>query len=87
MWKASAGHAVSITQDEGRADDWETDSDFVNDASEKEQRWCAKTVPLTIIRTQHSHLTQSWTSQHTQKARPRFESISHDDARGHLEGL
>lgn len=29
MWKASAGHAVSITQDDGGADDWETDPDFV----------------------------------------------------------
>lgn len=29
MWKASAGHAVSITQDDGEADDWETDPDFV----------------------------------------------------------
>ena len=44
MWKASAGHAVSITQDDRRADDWETDPDFVNYVSEKEQRWCAKTV-------------------------------------------
>ncbi|XP_006893284.1 PREDICTED: src substrate cortactin isoform X1 [Elephantulus edwardii] len=43
MWKASAGHTVSITQDDG-ADDWETDPDFVNDVSEKEQRWGAKTV-------------------------------------------
>ncbi|KAM6159466.1 src substrate cortactin [Rhynchocyon petersi] len=44
MWKASAGHTVSITQDNGGADDWETDPDFVNDVSEKEQRWGAKTV-------------------------------------------
>uniref|UniRef100_G1RI24 Src substrate cortactin n=1 Tax=Nomascus leucogenys TaxID=61853 RepID=G1RI24_NOMLE len=44
MWKASAGHAVSIAQDDAGADDWETDPDFVNDVSEKEQRWGAKTV-------------------------------------------
>ncbi|XP_053058780.1 src substrate cortactin isoform X2 [Acinonyx jubatus] len=44
MWKASAGHAVTIPQDDGGADDWETDPDFVNDVSEKEQRWGAKTV-------------------------------------------
>eukprot|EP00069_Balaena_mysticetus_P022564 bmy_14355T0 len=44
MWKASAGHTVSITQDDAGADDWETDPDFVNDVSEKEQRWGAKTV-------------------------------------------
>ncbi|XP_054999069.1 src substrate cortactin isoform X2 [Sorex araneus] len=44
MWKASAGHAVAIPQDDGDADDWETDPDFVNDVSEKEQRWGAKTV-------------------------------------------
>lgn len=29
MWKASAGHAVTVTQDVGGADDWETDPDFV----------------------------------------------------------
>ncbi|RLW10198.1 hypothetical protein DV515_00002517 [Chloebia gouldiae] len=43
MWKATAGHTVSVSQDDG-ADDWETDPDFVNDVSEKEQRWGAKTV-------------------------------------------
>ncbi|NXW10741.1 SRC8 protein, partial [Fregetta grallaria] len=43
MWKATVGHTVSVNQDDG-ADDWETDPDFVNDVSEKEQRWGAKTV-------------------------------------------
>ncbi|KAM4018148.1 src substrate cortactin isoform 2-T2 [Anomaloglossus baeobatrachus] len=42
MWKSAAGHSLSISQDDG--DDWETDPDFVNDLSEKEQRWGAKTV-------------------------------------------
>lgn len=28
MWKATAGHAIAISQDDG-ADDWETDPDFV----------------------------------------------------------
>lgn len=35
---------MSITQDDVGSDDWETDPDFVNDVSEKEQRWGAKTV-------------------------------------------
>lgn len=35
---------MTVTQDVGGADDWETDPDFVNDVSEKEQRWGAKTV-------------------------------------------
>ncbi|XP_042315557.1 src substrate protein p85-like [Sceloporus undulatus] len=43
MWKATAGHTITVNQDDG-ADDWETDPDFVNDVSEKEQRWGAKTV-------------------------------------------
>uniref|UniRef100_A0A8C6ZM71 Cortactin n=1 Tax=Nothoprocta perdicaria TaxID=30464 RepID=A0A8C6ZM71_NOTPE len=43
MWKATAGHTISVSPDDG-ADDWETDPDFVNDVSEKEQRWGAKTV-------------------------------------------
>ncbi|XP_075423733.1 src substrate cortactin isoform X2 [Ascaphus truei] len=42
MWKSSAGHSFSVSTDD--ADDWETDPDFVNDVSEKEQRWGAKTV-------------------------------------------
>lgn len=43
MWKASVGTNVkpnTAPQD----DDWETDADFVNDVSEKEQRWGSKTV-------------------------------------------
>ncbi|XP_036609288.1 src substrate cortactin-like [Trichosurus vulpecula] len=44
MWKASAGHSLSVSKDDEGADDWETDPDFVNDVSEKEQRWGAKTV-------------------------------------------
>ncbi|XP_076011780.1 src substrate cortactin isoform X2 [Genypterus blacodes] len=43
MWKAAAGQSVNVNVDEG-GDDWETDPDFENDVSEKEQRWGAKTV-------------------------------------------
>ncbi|XP_077570140.1 src substrate cortactin-like [Stigmatopora nigra] len=43
MWKAAAGQSVKMTIDDG-GDDWETDPDFENDVSEKEQRWGAKTV-------------------------------------------
>ncbi|CAB1428385.1 unnamed protein product [Pleuronectes platessa] len=43
MWKASAGQNVTVPLDDG-GDDWETDPDFENDVSEKEQRWGAKTV-------------------------------------------
>ncbi|XP_032894431.1 src substrate cortactin [Amblyraja radiata] len=43
MWKAAAGRTISVSApDDG--DDWDTDPDFVNDLSEKEQRWGAKTV-------------------------------------------
>ncbi|XP_071345949.1 src substrate cortactin isoform X4 [Trachinotus anak] len=43
MWKAAAGQSVKVAVDDG-GDDWETDPDFENDLSEKEQRWGAKTV-------------------------------------------
>uniref|UniRef100_A0A8C2WUI8 Cortactin n=1 Tax=Cyclopterus lumpus TaxID=8103 RepID=A0A8C2WUI8_CYCLU len=43
MWKAAAGQSVSVAVNED-ADDWETDPDFENDVSEREQRWGAKTV-------------------------------------------
>ena len=45
MWKAAAGTSVKSNDvNNGDADEWETDPDFVNDVSEKEQRWGAKTV-------------------------------------------
>ncbi|XP_037103218.1 src substrate cortactin-like isoform X2 [Syngnathus acus] len=43
MWKAAAGQSIKVTVADG-GDDWETDPDFENDVSEKEQRWGAKTV-------------------------------------------
>ncbi|XP_062348414.1 hematopoietic lineage cell-specific protein-like isoform X2 [Cinclus cinclus] len=43
MWKAVVGHNVSVKV-EAQGDDWDTDPDFVNDISERDQRWGAKTV-------------------------------------------
>uniref|UniRef100_A0A3P8RM17 Cortactin n=1 Tax=Amphiprion percula TaxID=161767 RepID=A0A3P8RM17_AMPPE len=43
MRRAAVGQMVNVTVDDG-GDDWETDPDFENDLSEKEQRWGAKTV-------------------------------------------
>ncbi|NWV42893.1 HCLS1 protein, partial [Grantiella picta] len=43
MWKAVVGHNVSVKV-EAQGDDWDTDPDFVNDISEQEQRWGAKTI-------------------------------------------
>ncbi|XP_042326313.1 src substrate cortactin-like isoform X2 [Sceloporus undulatus] len=43
MWKAVVGHNVSVKVD-SQGDDWDTDPDFMNDISEKEQRWGAKTI-------------------------------------------
>ncbi|KAI8120801.1 Src substrate cortactin [Lucilia cuprina] len=43
MWKATAGLQIQNTAD-SNDDDWETDPDFVNDVSEQEQRWGAKTI-------------------------------------------
>uniref|UniRef100_A0A8C5MSI3 SH3 domain-containing protein n=2 Tax=Leptobrachium leishanense TaxID=445787 RepID=A0A8C5MSI3_9ANUR len=42
MWKAAAGRNIKVAESEG--DDWETDPDFVNDVTEEEQRWGAKTI-------------------------------------------
>lgn len=44
MWKASAGQNVKSSAPSPADDDWETDSDFVNNVSEKEQRWGSKSV-------------------------------------------
>uniref|UniRef100_A0A8C6NMS5 Hematopoietic cell-specific Lyn substrate 1 n=1 Tax=Nothobranchius furzeri TaxID=105023 RepID=A0A8C6NMS5_NOTFU len=44
MWKSVVGHNVSVKVAAAEGDDWETDPDFVNDVSEQEQRWGAKTI-------------------------------------------
>ncbi|KAM9366734.1 src substrate cortactin isoform 2-T2 [Symphorus nematophorus] len=44
MWKAAAGQSINVSVNDDVGDDWETDPDFENDVSEKEQRWGAKTV-------------------------------------------
>uniref|UniRef100_A0A674J5Z9 Hematopoietic cell-specific Lyn substrate 1 n=1 Tax=Terrapene triunguis TaxID=2587831 RepID=A0A674J5Z9_9SAUR len=43
MWKAAVGHNVAV-KEESQGDDWDTDPDFVNDISERDQRWGAKTI-------------------------------------------
>lgn len=43
MWKASAGHEIVVPQNI-EDDDWETDTDFINDVNEQEQRWGSKTI-------------------------------------------
>ena len=43
MWRAGVNVQVSDVGGDDD-DDWDTDADFVNDVSEKEQRWGAKTV-------------------------------------------
>lgn len=43
MWKSTAGHNIASTKPDAD-DDWETDTDFVNDVSEQEQRWGSKTI-------------------------------------------
>lgn len=41
--KSTAGRNMP-TQNNDDDDDWETDPDFVNDVTEEEQRWGAKTI-------------------------------------------
>lgn len=43
MWKSTAGHNIVVPQQDAD-DDWETDTDFVNDVTEQEQRWGSKTI-------------------------------------------
>ncbi|XP_074840365.1 src substrate cortactin-like isoform X2 [Carettochelys insculpta] len=43
MWKSAVGHNVAVKV-ESQGDDWDTDPDFVNDISERDQRWGAKTI-------------------------------------------
>uniref|UniRef100_A0A2K5RQD5 Hematopoietic lineage cell-specific protein n=1 Tax=Cebus imitator TaxID=2715852 RepID=A0A2K5RQD5_CEBIM len=56
MWKSVVGHDVSVSV-ETQGDDWDTDPDFVNDISEKEQRWGAKTIKGSG-RTEHINIHQ-----------------------------
>jgi cortactin len=46
MWKSTTGRTVNLVKpiSTSNDDDWDTDADFVNDVSERDQRWGAKSV-------------------------------------------
>jgi cortactin len=48
MWKTQTVPVIKtkdvVPIDSQNDDDWDTDADFVNNVSEKEQRWGSKTV-------------------------------------------
>lgn len=53
MWKSTAGHIIGnsnplskkiIQENSNDPDEWDTDPDFVNTVTEKEQRWGSKTI-------------------------------------------
>lgn len=72
MWKSTVGHTIANTSEHARKmvlenandpDEWDTDPDFVNDVSEKDQRWGSKAiqgsgrqgaVDMNVIRTEIS---------------------------------
>jgi len=75
MWKSQVGQNVKVTNT-APDDDWETDANFVNNVSEKEQRWGSKTVEGSG-KTQAVDLGQlrtQVTSQHETVAKKEYES-------------
>lgn len=53
MWKSTVGHTIAsssayakkmVLENSNDPDDWDTDPDFVNNISEKDQRWGSKTI-------------------------------------------
>uniref|UniRef100_A0A3Q0T421 Cortactin n=1 Tax=Amphilophus citrinellus TaxID=61819 RepID=A0A3Q0T421_AMPCI len=76
MWKAAAGQSVMVSVDDG-GDDWETDPDFENDVSEKEQRWGAKTVAGSGHQ-EHidiHHLRETVSTEHTKLKQKELENM------------
>ncbi|XP_063326204.1 src substrate cortactin-like isoform X2 [Pelmatolapia mariae] len=76
MWKAAAGQSVNVSVDDG-GDDWETDPDFENDVSEKEQRWGAKTVAGSGHQ-EHidiHHLRETVSTEHTKLKQKELENM------------
>jgi len=76
MWKSQAGQNVKVNA-AAPDDDWETDADFVNNVSEKEQRWGSKTIEGSGKPAQAVDLGQlrnKVTTQHEQVAKKEYES-------------
>jgi cortactin len=76
MWKSQVGQNVKVNV-AAQDDDWETDSDFVNNVSEKEQRWGSKTVEGSGKPAQAVDLGQlrnKVTTQHEQVAKKEYEA-------------
>ncbi|KAK1785182.1 hypothetical protein P4O66_018595, partial [Electrophorus voltai] len=86
MWKAVAGRSLSVTVDEG-ADDWETDPDFENDVTEKEQRWGAKTVEGSGHQEHINHCSLSTMLSSIHKLREKVSSEHNDLKQKELENM
>ncbi|XP_020778264.1 src substrate cortactin isoform X2 [Boleophthalmus pectinirostris] len=76
MWRAAVGQNVSVNLDDG-GDDWETDPDFENDVSEKEQRWGAKTVEGSGHQEHINihHLRETVSTEHTKLKEQELDSM------------
>ena len=53
MWKSTVGQTIATSSEYAKKmmlensndpDEWDTDPDFVNNVSEKDQRWGSKTI-------------------------------------------
>uniref|UniRef100_A0A8C7Z6N1 Cortactin n=1 Tax=Oryzias sinensis TaxID=183150 RepID=A0A8C7Z6N1_9TELE len=76
MWRSAVGQNVKVNVDDG-GDDWETDPDFENDVSEKEQRWGAKTVAGSGHQ-EHidiHHLREAVSTEHTSLKQKELETM------------
>jgi cortactin len=81
MWKSTTGSNIPAPAPESNDDDWETDPDYVNDVSEKEQRWApgAKEAPRAGTAINMAQLTKNVISQNEVDSKKNWEALNGKD--------
>lgn len=76
MWKSTTTSAAPVAKPTTDNDDWDTDPDYVNSVSEKDQRWVpppsAKEEPRSLV--DLSQLRQQVVSQNEMQSKQQWES-------------
>ena len=82
MWKSTAGNTASTPLTKAaEEDDWETDPNYVNDVSEKDQRWAAgtKESSATTAPINLNHLSKQVINQNEADVKKNWESLNGKD--------
>ena len=80
MWKSTTGTTTLTPSVKSNDDDWETDPNYINDVSEKDQRWAAGSKePTSIVPVNLHKLSQQVINQNEIDSKKNWEILNGKD--------